>query len=833
MARWEIVPPGAPDRKIDLSGAHRQEERTEPELQPLDTLFAGLQEGGVPRAPQDMKEIDLFAPEDPAGEGGRPQPAGGPAGGGAPGTPPPGQPAAPEGQTPHGRRRRKGRHPIIRRMVLAVLALCVLGAGALGVYLYRATANDFLWLDLEQLPHRSATVLYARDSSTGQWEEYARLESTQQKIWVDLEDIPEDLQHAFVAVEDKTFYEHHGISVHRTVFAVLNEVKKALTGTYFGGEDGLKQGASTIDQQLIKNLTRDEDAGGLEGYMRKVREIWRAICLDAKYDKDTILEAYLNVISFTGNTAGVQAESIKLFGKPVSELSLAQCASIAAITKNPSRYDPATHPDNNIQRRNYILYEMWQQGYITEEEYNTASAEALVLTPGTVEVPATQTTSWFTDEVIEEVSDDLARTYGLDRTETTHLLYNGGLRIYVTVDTALQTAMEQVMVDGGYFARPGEASTAAVYDEDGNPVLDENGDAVYEDVLERPQAAMVSVDYEGRLRAVVGSLDEKTVSRAFNRGTDAVRQPGSTMKPIGAYALALEKNKITWSTPFPDEPVAQITDENTGQLVDWPANVTRVYTGQEILVADALAQSVNTVAVRVGQTVGVDAIYDFVTGTLGMTTFTEDDRDLGPMVLGSPTYGVTPYQLAGAYMMFGSGGTVTTLHSYESVQLGTGREILAPDVQTVQAISPDTAWVMNRLLAGVMEGQGTAAGYGVPGEMDSIGKTGTSSDNRDYWFVGLTPYYVTAVWYGYDSGFSLNVAGGTAAPARAWRAVMQRAQQGLAAIGFPEGGSAVEAEYCTETGQLAAQDCPDTAAGWYREGHLPAVCTAHGAAPAA
>ena len=267
-------------------------------------------------------------------------------------------------EPPRGKRQR--RRPVLRRVLLGVLCLFLAACLSVGGYLYASTRNDFLWLDLEQLPHREATILYAQDRETGEWVEYARLEATQQKIWVPLSEIPEDMQHAFVAIEDKHFYEHHGVSLTRTAYAVLNEMKKALTGTYFG--NGIKQGASTIDQQLIKNLTRDDEAGGLEGYMRKVREIWRAYRLDAKYDKETILEAYLNVISFTDNTAGVEAESIKLFGKSARDLSLAQCASIASITKNPYRYDPRTHEEEHLSRRNYILYEMWQQGYITEEQ---------------------------------------------------------------------------------------------------------------------------------------------------------------------------------------------------------------------------------------------------------------------------------------------------------------------------------------------------------------------------------------------------------------------------------------------------------------------------------
>ena len=726
--------------------------------------------------------------------------------------------------------RKHKKHRWIWPLAALLCSVALICSALLGTYLVHATKNDFLWLDLDQLPHREATVLYAQNRSTGEWEEYARLESTQQKKWISLSEIPENMQNAFVAIEDRDFYNHHGVSWKRTAFAVLNEVKKMITGTYFGGEDGIKQGASTITQQLVKNLTLDEESGGLDGYFRKVREIWRALWLDARYEKDQILEAYLNVISFTGNTAGVEAESIKLFGKSASELDLAQCASIAAITKNPTRYDPVSNPDNHLARRNYILYEMWQQGYITEEEYNDASAEPIGLSPGYLPVNETPVTSYFTDKVLEDVSKALREEYGLNGTETTNLLYNGGLRIYTTVDPVLQQTMENAMLYGNFFPQSGlgVSTTQYVYD-DGNRVVDENGQAVTEQVLEYPQAAMVSVDYEGRLCAVVGGLGEKEISRGFNRGTGALRQVGSTMKPIGAYALALEENKITWSTPFLDGPVRQIEDEETGEIKDWPANFSKTYSEKNILVVDALAQSINTVAVRVGELVGVDQIYQFVTQDLGITSFTAEDKDSGPMILGSSTYGVTPYELAGAYMMFGNGGSFTTLHSYESVQTGTGTELLAPDVETKQVLDSDTAYVMNRLLQGVMKGSGTASGYSVSGPMESVGKTGTSSDNRDYWFVGLTPYYVTATWYGYDSGFSLNTSAGTHAPTSAWNYVMRKAQNGLETKEFPKDDTVVEEEYCLSSGGIATANCPRTATGYYKADSLPGMCTEHAA----
>lgn len=273
----------------------------------------------------------------------------------------------------------------------------------------------------------------------------------------------------------------------------------------------------------------------------------------------------------------------------------------------------------------------------------------------------------------------------------------------------------------------------------------------------------------------------------------------------------------------------QLEDEKTGELKGWPANFSKTYAEDDILVVDALAQSINTIAVRVGEQAGVGNIYRFMKNSLGVTSLTPEDNDSGPMILGSQTHGISPYELAGAYMMLGNGGSFTTLHCYTSVQTGYGREIAAPELKTKQVLGTDTAYVMNRLLAQVMQGGGTAAGYRVRGEMDSVGKTGTSSDNRDYWFVGMTPYYVTATWYGYDSGFALNTASGTHAPTTAWKYVMERAQQGLPVLEFPVDESVVTAEYCTESGGLAAPGCPRTATGYYTQGNLPAVCRDHAA----
>ncbi|MFV0414096.1 MAG: transglycosylase domain-containing protein [Oscillospiraceae bacterium] len=723
---------------------------------------------------------------------------------------------------------KRGKKRMVLRLALVLLAVFTVAFLVLAGKVLYAARNDYLWLDLEQIPYRVQTVLYYTDAETGEEFEYARLQNTQDKEYVDGSQMPQYLKDAFVAVEDKDFYKHGGISLGRTLFAVLNEIKFKVTGSYIGGEDGLKQGASTIDQQLIKNLTRDDQNSGTEGYMRKIREIYRAVKMDATYDKDTILSAYLNTISFTGNTAGVQAEAKKLFGKEVQDLTLAECASLASITRSPARYNPVTNPEAHLERRNYVLKCMWEQGYIEEAQYQEAVNTPLALTGQGTTAREQVINSYFTDMVIGEVVAALQQEKGITRAEATDLLYNGGLRISTTVAPELQQSMEQVMENPTLYPLPARTVYKALTDEEGNPVLDENGDRAYGNVTVYPQAAMVSLNYAGGIAAVVGGLGEKTINRGFNFATSAVRQIGSTMKPIGPYALALEKNTITWSSAFLDAPVMQLENEATGTEADWPANATNTYQNRDILVKDAFARSVNTVAVRVGQTVGTRAIFRFVSNTLGITTFTEEDNNLGPMVLGSSTHGVTPLELAKAYAMFGNGGKVNDTYCFTRVTAGTGRVYLRPKTKTVQAISEDTAYIVNRLMREVMVGSGTASGMSVRGEMDSVGKTGTTSDHRDHWFVGLTPYYVTASWYGYEDNLPLGVNSHWNPPILAWRAVMEKAQKNLEVAEFPQSEGVVEAKYCTQTGYAAGPNCP-SATGYYKVGHLPEEgCPVHG-----
>lgn len=717
---------------------------------------------------------------------------------------------------------------IFRRAALILGALLLVVAVSLGIYVKYSTRNDDLWLDLSQIPYKSATVLYYTDPVSGEVGEYARLSSTQNKEYAPPEQIPQMLRDAFVAVEDKGFYDHKGVDLKRTLYAGLNEVKRMLTGSYIGGESGRKQGASTITQQLVKNLTRDDQDESLAGYLRKVKEIYRAYRLDGRYTKQEILDAYLNSISFTGNTAGVQAESVKLFGKDVSELTVAECASLAAITRNPARYNPLKNPETHLQRRDYVLGLMLRQSYITQQQYDDAIQEPLHLNGTGEDRKDHPVTSYFTDALMEQAISELVSQRGITRGQASDLLYNGGLRIYTTVVPDLQNQMEKVMETAYLYPRPSHTVQVAARQEDGTPLLDENGKQAYEEQKVLPQAAMVSLGYDGNVAAVVGGLGEKEISRGFNRATSAVRQVGSTMKAIGPYAVALEKNKINWSTPFLDAPVTRVKNEDTGVEEDWPANVNRVYSEKDILVREAFARSVNTVAVRVGETVGNGAMYRFTHDTLGIATLTRKDIAPGPLVLGSSTYGITPLDMAKSYAIFGNGGQVPEVHYFTVMAFGNEKVLLEKHTKPKQAIGADTAFIMNRLMKEVLKKGGTAAGMSVPGEMDSVGKTGTTSDNRDHWFIGLTPYYVTASWYGFDDNTPLLVDNRQHPPTLAWREVMRQGQAGLPYKEFPAEETVVTAEYCLVSGSLAGENCPK-ATGYYKEGHLPEEnCPVHG-----
>ena len=683
---------------------------------------------------------------------------------------------------------------------------------ALTSYLVNVTRNDGEMLNLTNLKLSLTSIIYYQDAETGEYKEYQRLDGSENRIWVDLEDIPQHVKDAYIAVEDKDFYDHHGVDIVGTVAAMVNEYTPI---KLFSS----KRGASTITQQLVKNLTNDNDGSGIEGAFRKLREIYRAFVLEKQYTKDEILEAYLNTIRLSHNWAGVQAGANNYFGKDVSELTYAEAASIAGITKNPSVYNPYSHPENNLDRRDDILYFMNQQGKLADEDYEAALQEELVLNQ---EIRSKSfVNSYFTDMVIDQVTEDLMAQYNLTRGEASNMIQNNGLKIYSTVNPTLQAAMEQVMLN-----EP-DSKGRTLFPIKENTYTDP---ATGEKVTQTPQAAMVSVDYTGAVVAVVGGLGEKTEDRVLNRAVDSLRQTGSTMKPIGAYAPALEYDYIHFSTALFDDYVKEIDDdENLGQKRQWPQNYSREFSMTQIPVVTGIAKSLNTIAVRTLMMLGTDASYDFLTNSVGISTLYDSDRDLGPLALGSMTEGVSPLEMAAAYAIFGNGGKYTEPYCYTTVEDSSGEVILETKVTSVQALSEETAYIMNRALKTVLQ-YGTGAGL-APKRLDAVGKTGTTSDNKDHWFIGVTPYYSTATWWGYDKPAELSVNYTTHPPTTAWRNVMNIAQAELPSKSFPTSKDVEMLNYCPITGNIANANCPDQKPGYYKkstiESNFVVVCQAH------
>lgn len=796
------------------------------------------------------------------------------------------QPGAP---APKNKKKPKKRRSIIGMIfsfIGCMLCLCIMAASVGGVllsmYIVQVTADDGETLDLDNQKNRQTSIIYDINGN-----EYASLSRNENRIWRELSAMPENLQNAVIAIEDKNFRTEPGINLKGTIGAALN----AFTGNRIWGTN---RGASTLEQQLIKNLTGDSE----QDNMRKVREIFRALGLDNKYSKETILEAYLNTIPLTGIIHGMEAGSIEYFGKHVEDLTLAECATLASITKNPTKYNPATNPEELIKRRNHVLYEMYTQGYITETEFNAAKAETVTLTEKTStteNATRSSSNSWFTDALYTQLLSQLQEDLNYTADEAKELIFSGGLRIYSTVDPTVQAGIEKTMYNEDDLIPalwheepvclrdyPADSSNwdevqydeatglpitkdgYAVYGQEAIPVYaDEEGTTlkmgtstdpdypndttvylcVYEKV--RTQAAMATLDYDGNILGIGGGIGEKKYDLGFNRATSP-HQTGSTMKPIGAYALALDYKLINYSSQILDSPYYSAEDKKVlkDQYIGvmspfseaaqsrsdvwraWPTNYGGAGgQGNPMLVYDALQQSYNTVAVWVGDMVGVDYLYNFVHDTLECSYISaENDMDLGPLVLGSQSSGLTVVQLAGAYTMFNT-GTFTTPHYYTEITDYQGNMILDNNkyINTTQAISADTAYIMNRMMWNVLHSRkGTAYGKAPDGEMDSVAKTGTTSNYKDYTFAGLTPYYVTAIWWGCDRPTEMDTlgkAGKNASPIQyAWKALMEDLQADLPVKEFAKGENVVEKHFDTSTGAIISSG---GSVGYYTEDNLP------------
>ena len=669
-------------------------------------------------------------------------------------------------------------------MLIGVITGCLV-VGAFAIYVFNFV-DDKVYEDLDEMTLGFTTTLYILDDETGEYVEYQRLHGEENRIWVDFEQMPETLRNAYVAVEDQRFYQHKGVDWKRTVGAFANMFVDLYSSN---------QGGSTITQQLVKNITNDNK----QTPMRKIREIMRARYLEGHYEKDTILECYLNTICLGGGIYGVEVASNYYFGKSTNELTLVECASLASLAKEPEKYRPDKNPQNNKTRRNVVLKLMYDQGYITKEAYEEAIVTDIEIVADETAKGGNTVNSYFVDALIDEVVDRLVDEYGMDESYAAKNFYNGGYKIYCTVNPEIQSILEdEYSKTDKYFTL----------------VSKESGKTV--------QSAMTVMDYEGHIVGIVGGAGEKTTNRGYNRATMASRQPGSTMKPLAAYSQALQKNLIHFSSLLEDSALPNYYPGGGAG----PRNSYGYYEGY-MTVAEALERSTNTIPCKLVKQMGVESTYYYLANNMGLDNLDNvEDMNLSSLGLGGTHTGISTTQSAASFAVFGNLGIYYEPTTFTLMTDQHGKTVLKQKSGTA-AIDENTATIVNHLLQNVVYGdRGTAKA--IASFSDTIkcyAKTGTSSDVYDSWLAGGTPYYVGSCWFGFDSQEKLNNA---SLAKTMWKNVMQRIHKNLGDKEFVDSEFVTHRYYCKSTGLLATDACESVAEGWYKTNYsLPAVCTSH------
>ena len=716
--------------------------------------------------------------------------------------------------------RRRGWHTagrVIGTILLVMVLTMAIFAGIFSAYINSSMRGN-VEVYLDEFESKVSTELYYQEPSTEEWTMYQTLFlDSENRIWANLDQIPKNLQEAVVAIEDKRFYKHHGVDWYGTARAILS--------TLFGGN---VQGGSTITQQLVKNVTGDNQ----NTVKRKVTEIYRALDLEKRYEKDEILEAYLNEVYFGRSCYGVVTASLTYFDKDVSELTLAECASLISITNNPSLYDPLRADwsrENNRERQLLVLGALYEQGTIDQTTYEAAKAEEVVFADGytiqgnyvgsdeskknttgdnagdttgdtaggdtqedTQESTATASQSYFTDAVIDDVASALVEKYGLtDITDANgkvttafeqgvNMVYGKGYKIYTTQNPTYQKIAEEVCSDTSNL-----------------PYTTTYTDSYGETKTEQLQVGMTIVDpYTGYVVAMVGGAGVKQVDRGWNWATSA-RQCGSAIKPVSVYAPALDDGTINGASAIDDYPVMVLNGSA------YPKNSNGRYMGLTPL-HTAIARSTNTCAVRVVQEYGTGRSYDFMTSKLGFTTLTfQDSQQVGNMGLGGLDRGVTTEEMAAAFGAFTNQGVYTAPRTFVRVEDPDGNVVLENEAKSSVAMKDTTAALMNSLLREVVNG-----GTGYEGRISGMhvaGKTGTTNNDQDRYFVGYTPYYSCAVWVGYVHNQRIVASGNPAASM--WQKVMSRVHEGLEDKDFFSCSGLTYVSVCADSGLLATENC--------------------------
>ncbi len=665
------------------------------------------------------------------------------------------------------RKRSKTRRAVLITLIAVMFVSAIVGSGVM-IGMYAAVRQEVSDMNINNLALNMSSFIYYTDSN-GKEHELEQITSSENRIWVDSDEIAQVVKDALVSIEDQRFYSHHGFDIKRTIGATA---KYALSKIGIGSST---YGGSTITQQVIKNITNEST----KSPTRKIKEIMRAIALEKELSKDEILTMYLNVVYFANGCYGIEAAANKYYNKSASELELTEAAAIVGITQTPAKYDPIAHPDNCIEKRNRVLAKMYELGYITEDEYDEAVDSDLDLAKSS-RSSGTKVSSYFVDALVNDVIADLQSQRGYSEAFAYQQLQNGGLKIYATIDPDVQEAIEIVFENKSNFA-------------------DTNAQA----------AIIVQDPYTGEIKGMAGGMGTKTDVRGFNRATQMKRQPGSAIKPLAVYTPALEKGVDKDENEFTE---ATILDDNEREFVGgdgeaWiPKNSYSTPKGN-MTAKKALEVSSNVAAVSVLEDYlgGVSTSYDYLENKFGITSLDSDsDRNYAALALGGLTNGVSPKEMAAAYSVFVNEGKYIKPYTYTRIEDYSGKTVLENKASSTQVIKPSTAYIISDMLYNVVNGSnGTAKGKAIDGHA-TYGKTGTTNDNYDKWFVGFTGNYVAAAWYGFDTPKTL---GGENSALNAWYKVMQRIHSNLDEKELEKPSNIVEKDICMTTGLLAKSGC--------------------------
>ncbi len=683
----------------------------------------------------------------------------------------------------------------LKIVIILSILLIIVGAGAI-VAIF---SSDNWTMSKEDLIFKSEdTIIYDKDEV-----EIANVSGIEKRRTVPLSEIPQDLQDAFISIEDERFYSHHGVDIKRTVASAVRFV--------INKGDSSRGGGSTITQQTIKNFKNDKDDSGLAGVKRKIREISRAYKLEKMLSKDQILELYLNLIFLGADVHGVELGSQYYFNKSVKDLDLAECAFLAGINNSPNSYNPFVESDNTelIKRRTKIvLGKMKELEKITEEEYNSAIEEVnagLKFEKGNTS--SGDAMSYLARAALNQVISQYMEEKGVDYNLACAQIYGGGYKIYTTQDSTIQSKMEEVY-------RSGDHIFSGVAE-------DSNGNLINEG---HTQSAMVVIDHKtGNVVGCMGGLGDDVNSNGQNRATQSKRQPGSAIKPLAADAPALESGIITAATVY---------DESSTSFGSYRPNPHAGY--ELITVRKGIEISANTLHVKVMSEVGPTNSIDFMK-KLGISTLVtaaddaeHNDENLS-LVLGGATIGISPLEMAGAYAAIANDGEYITPIFYTKMEDKDGNLIMEPVQEKRRVISEGNSYILKSMLTGpVIGSNGTATGCKISGQ-DTAGKTGTTTSNVDRWFCGFTNYYTAATWYGFDKQENLYYAGAnsTNRAAKLWASVMKSIHEDLESSGFEKPSNVVSATVCLDSGKLATDSCARKYTEYFVKGTIPEECDGH------